>query len=247
MRANAVRAAVAIVASTMLTSWRSLTDGETRFLSAYYWLDQGATRRVDLAPVRITCLTSAGSDALSKALQPFGVETTTELTPRSREDLEAKSSEGDVEDSPGDADAITIGNTIFFRGKFCSSDFAPEYPKKPKSLEQSLLAHEVIHVWQQQHTSLTGYSLMSIIAEHVRYGDEAYRYEPLVPNRSILSYRLEQQARMMQDYAYWKLQGDLRYKKLEPLLRQAFGVDRRRAGPRAARSVRPRCNACPTP
>src|SRR5215211_4178298 len=70
----------------------------------YYWLDQGATRRVDLAPVRITCLTSAGSHALSKALQPFGVETTPELTPRSREDLEAKSSEGDVEDSPGDAD-----------------------------------------------------------------------------------------------------------------------------------------------
>ena len=247
MRANAVRAAVAIVASTLLTSWRSLTDGETRFLSAYYWLNQGATRRVDLAPVRITCLASAGSHALSKALQPLGVEAKTELTLRSRKDPKAKSSDGDVEASPGDADAITIGNTIFFRGKFCSSDFAPDYPRKPKPLEQSLLAHEVMHVWQQQHASLTGYSLTRIIAEHVQYGDEAYRYEPPVPNRSIVSYRLEQQARMMQDYTYWKLKGDLRYKKLEPLLRQAFDVDRRRAGPHAARSIRPQCSACPMP
>src|SRR5690349_20505300 len=128
MRANAVRAAVAIVASTTLASWRSLTEGETRFLSAYYWLNQGATQRVDLAPVRITCLASAGSNALSNALQPFGVETTTKLTPRSREDAKAESSDGDLEASVGDADAITIGNTIFFRGKFCISDFAPEYP-----------------------------------------------------------------------------------------------------------------------
>jgi len=246
MRANAVRAAVAIVASTMLTSCRSLTDGETRFLSAYYGLDQGATQRVDLAPVRITCLTSAGSHALSKALQPLGVETTTELTQRSRDHLEAKSSDGDVEASLEDADAITIGNTIFFRGKFCSSDFAPEYPMNTKPLEQSLLAHEVMHIWQQQHASMTSYSIMRIVAEHIHYGKEVYRYEPLAPNRSVLSYRLEQQARMIQDYAYWKLQGDLRYKKLEPLFRQAFDVDRRRTSPHA-RSVRPQCNACPTP
>jgi hypothetical protein len=86
---------------------------------------------------------------------------------------------------------------------------------------------------------MTGYSLMRIVAEHIHYGKEVYRYEPLAPNRSVLSYRLEQQARMMQDYVYWKLKGDLRYKKLEPLLRQAFDVDRRRAGPHAARSIRP--------
>src|SRR3954464_14384787 len=186
MRANALVAAVALAAST-LTSCRSLTVGETRFLSTYYWLNHGATRPVDLAPVRITCLTPTGTHDPSKILQSHGAKAINGLTLRSRDDVDTISDEG-AEASLGDADAITIGNTIMFIGRFCRSDFASEYPVNPKPIEQSVLAHEVMHVWQQQHASPTGYSLMrtiSAISEHVQYGSEVYRYGPLALKRAF--------------------------------------------------------------
>ena len=134
--------------------------------------------------MRITCLMPTGTHDPSKILQSHGAKAINGLTLRSRDDVDTISDEG-AEASLGDADAITIGNTIVFIGRFCRSDFASEYPASPKPIEQSLLAHEVMHVWQQQHASLTGYSLMRTISEHVQYGSEVYRYGPLALKRAF--------------------------------------------------------------
>ncbi|GAA0323399.1 type IV secretion protein Rhs [Psychrobacter aestuarii] len=81
--------------------------------------------------------------------------------------------------------AVSPNGNIYFH----PDDWTVDFSKKPL-LTQSWLIHELTHVWQYQHG-------IKVIRGALR--SRRYSYQ-LLPNKPFLSYGVEQQARMVQDY-----------------------------------------------
>lgn len=96
------------------------------------------------------------------------------------------------------AEAVVLGNNIYYLSSTYKADFAPGFPNIVNVTELGLLAHELVHVWQHQNRCRTGYSLLAIALERLRI-DKPYEYQ-IVPGKSFLDYRFEQQGAIMQTY-----------------------------------------------
>lgn len=94
------------------------------------------------------------------------------------------------------ADAIVIGNTVFFDRDVYSSDFSTSIIDS----DRWLMAHEVTHVWQWQNREVTGYTFAKVVSEHLEFGDDVYEYS-LIEGKSFTEYRFEQQGAIVQCYA----------------------------------------------
>jgi hypothetical protein len=96
-------------------------------------------------------------------------------------------------------EAVTVCNDIYYLQNY-ADDFLSGWPRSINVGDASLLAHEMTHVWQYQNRGLTGYSLVKVIAEHLRHKDP-YAYS-IEPGKSFLDYRYEQQGAIVQRYAF---------------------------------------------
>ncbi len=124
------------------------------------------------------------------------------------------------------ASALTVGNVIYWQEKTWRDDFNPRPPDVPYTEDLALLAHEITHVWQYQNRSITGYSLEKVIREHREFGDRVYDYpKPLAPKRPFLSYRLEQQGQIVEDWIYWLASGNPEADVYESVIRQVMPID----------------------
>jgi len=94
------------------------------------------------------------------------------------------------------ADAIAIGNTVYFDRAVYSSDFSTS----TFDSDRWLMAHEVTHVWQWQNRDVTGYTFAKVVSEHLEFGDGVYDYH-LVDGKRFTEYRFEQQGAIVQCYA----------------------------------------------
>lgn len=94
------------------------------------------------------------------------------------------------------ADAIVIGNTIYFDSDVYSLDFSESVADS----DRWLMAHELTHVWQWQNRDYTGYTFSRVVSEHVEFGDSVYKYI-LVDGKRFTDYRFEQQGAIVQCYA----------------------------------------------
>ena len=70
-----------------------------------------------------------------------------------------------------------------------------------------LFFHWFAHIRQDQRRSETGYSLGKAVAEHEQYADRVYDYDK-PPTEPFFSYRLEQQAAILSDFALLRRCGD---------------------------------------
>ncbi|KAF0809732.1 hypothetical protein A167_01548 [Alcanivorax sp. S71-1-4] len=95
-------------------------------------------------------------------------------------------------------DAVTLGDHIYYQRDMYRKNFARGQHGDVPVWDLALLAHEVTHVWQHQNRSRTGYSLAAVILEHLRH-DAPYAFR-LVPGKTFLEYRFEQQGAMVQRY-----------------------------------------------
>lgn len=70
-----------------------------------------------------------------------------------------------------------------------------------------LFFHWFAHIWQDQRKDMTNYQLGTAVEEHERFGERVYDYDR-PPAQPFLSYRFEQQAAIMADYAVMQSCGD---------------------------------------
>lgn len=88
--------------------------------------------------------------------------------------------------------AVSPNGNIYFNPK----DYLPDFSSASLS-HQSWLIHELTHVWQLQHG-------LKVVRKALF--DRRYQYE-FVKGKPFLSYGVEQQARMVQDYFIRKKRG----------------------------------------
>lgn len=122
----------------------------------------------------------------------------------------------------GRAEALVLGNRIFYAAASYQDDFLPRWPGEIDISDAALLAHEITHVWQAQNRAVTGYSLAKALGEHLRH-DDPYAYD-LEPGKGFLEYRFEQQGRIVQDYVMllYSNPHDPKFPALEGLVREVF-------------------------
>ena len=120
------------------------------------------------------------------------------------------------------ADALVVGNTVFFDREYYSSDIS----QSPINSDRWLMAHELTHVWQYQNRDMTGYSFAKVVSEHVRFGDDVYDYT-LVNGKRFTDYRFEQQGKIVECYAMLKevSPNGANTRKHEKLIRAEFPLD----------------------
>ncbi|OCW56736.1 hypothetical protein [Hoeflea olei] len=212
---------------------RTLSGNETLFLSNLYsdQIRYGAVRlHSPFAPERLEKKLARELDA------ELAAGATAQMRGMSREAFISRSAEALGQRS----EAVTLGNNVFYRKNQYAADFARGFPEVVNLSDLSLLAHELVHVWQHQNRARTGYSLPAVAREHLQYKDP-YAYA-IKPGKPFLDYRFEQQGRMMQDYVFLAFQepvlGDrdrARLKQLRDLLETEFDLsDIRRTLTKAA-------------
>jgi hypothetical protein len=166
---------------------REMTTGEVAYSEQIF------TKGLAFQEVRVSGRKERGARKLEALLE----ENLQQIQALSRREESAEKMKSSLFSLLG-ADAITIGNSIYFSKDFYTEDFAT-------STDDSrwLLAHELTHVWQWQNRGSTGYSFAKVISEHLKYGDDAYRYR-LVAGKKFSEYRFEQQGQIIQCYAMYK-------------------------------------------
>jgi len=96
--------------------------------------------------------------------------------------------------------AVAVGTKIFYLNpSFYKDNMAANWPKERNLNDLSNLLHEYFHIWQYTNRKRTGYSLSGIVAEHIKYGADVYRYN-LKTHDNLLDFRFEQQAKIAEDY-----------------------------------------------
>jgi hypothetical protein len=92
-----------------------------------------------------------------------------------------------------DRGATTFGFDVHFKPERFHDDFTQDERGR-------LLAHESCHVWQNQYAAATGYSLYTMMREHLDYEDP-YAYDPPRDDSvDFNDYRFEQQCRLVEKY-----------------------------------------------
>ncbi len=122
------------------------------------------------------------------------------------------------------SNAMVIKNNIYYKSDAYKADLAAGFPTNVFVDDLDLLGHEIMHVWQYQNRDRTGYSLLAVALEHIRYSDP-YDYH-IVPGKKFLDYRFEQQGRIVQDYVRYSFTapGSAELQALRRLLSQEFDL-----------------------
>lgn len=97
--------------------------------------------------------------------------------------------------SPGAAVAF---NRVFYRRDLYRDDFMPNFPEQIDLLDATLMAHEMVHVWQWQNRKRTGYTPLKALLEHSASPDP-YLFDPDT-TAGFLSYGYEQQGTIVEEY-----------------------------------------------
>ena len=100
----------------------------------------------------------------------------------------------------GNTPAFALGNRIYFSRDDYLDNLAYDESGMVRVTDLSLLAHEMMHVWQHQHRDQSGYSLAAIILQNIRYPDR-YAFS-LRPGKPLLEYRFEQQGAIVELYVH---------------------------------------------
>ena len=93
---------------------------------------------------------------------------------------------------PASMGAFVIGNHIIYQQSYHRPDFTESIMK------MALLVHEVAHVWANQRYGF--WTTLAAVLEHMSLGEQVYAIGDLESTRSLESYRLEQQARILSQY-----------------------------------------------
>ncbi len=119
-----------------------------------------------------------------------------------------------------------LWNRVHFSREFYRADLALEWPRAARFPQALVLAHELVHVWQWQQRSLTGYRPMRAALESVINMDP-YFYVPGA-DATFLKFGYEQQAALLEDYLCHTLYDPAapRRAELRPLLAPYFPLDR---------------------
>lgn len=159
---------------------RSLTEPETRFLSALAGgeLDTGAVRLVDFH--------AGGSLTFQMPVRPRRT-----CQERLWPPVTARRT---MTVSPA---ATVLFNTIFLRDDLYRADFLARHPEEIVLTDLMLLAHEAVHVWQWQNRAQTGYTPLRALNEH--RATDPYLFDP-DPTRRFREYGYEQQGAIMEEY-----------------------------------------------
>ncbi|WP_394689862.1 hypothetical protein [Hoeflea sp.] len=213
-----------IFVAVVLSGCRMLTERETTFLSNIY------SNQVAYDAVRLHSPFSsekADERRLERALKrEVSTKQSGQLRGLSRSEFVNRSFAA-MRARP---EALVLGNSIYYARTSYRSDFAEGFPRQVVVDELSLLAHEMVHVWQHQNRERTGYSLLAVALEHLSY-KRPYDYV-ITPGKAFLSYRFEQQGRIMQDYVFLAFQEAVlnrqdrsRLRQLRELLETEFDLD----------------------
>lgn len=121
--------------------------------------------------------------------------------------------------------AFVLRDEIYFSHRFYEPDAFAGFPQSVPFPASILMAHELVHVWQWQNRSRTGYTPGRAASETLAEVDPywfAHR------NAAFLSYGYEQQGAIMQDFVCYALFApkDPALDALAALLRPVFPVDR---------------------
>lgn len=157
---------------------RALTPNERAFLSTLTGpsLDMDRARLAqDLAPPTIRRLPAPPRLTCQSRLYPPPAEPT-------------------VRSATG---AMTIFERVSVRRDLWREDMAEGYPDILPLADAMLLAHEMVHVWQWQNRTITGYHPLRAAFEHARHPDP-YLFE--LESADFLDYGYEQQGAIMEEY-----------------------------------------------
>ncbi|MCK7610656.1 hypothetical protein [Roseibium sediminicola] len=201
-----------------LSGCRALTANEKNFASKIYSGQLNANKIEVYSPGKSSQDTNdklkstlAEDYASAKSVESYGL-TKSELLERAAVSLRSK------------PEALVIHNRIYYKTGSYKADFAEGFPTRVNVDDLDLLAHEIMHVWQYQNRERTGFSLLAIAMENIRYRDP-YAYT-IVPGKRFLSYRFEQQGKMAQDYVRLSYiqPNSAKLKKLRKLLSEEFDL-----------------------
>lgn len=94
--------------------------------------------------------------------------------------------------------AVAIYNHLFFDKDWYLDDYLPDYPDRVGLVAAMLFAHEIVHAWQWQNRTDTGFSPMRAAFEHRGVADP-YLFD-LAPDRKFNDFGYEQQGSIMEEY-----------------------------------------------
>ncbi|WP_422375004.1 hypothetical protein [Roseibium sp.] len=207
-----------LMVALALSGCRSLTANEKNFTSRIY-AGQLNTGKIEIYSPGQSSKDSndrlkgtlAKEIAQTKSLKRTGL-TNSELLERASAELRSR------------PEALVIHNRIYYKSGSYRADFAEGFPTRVRVDELGLLAHEIMHVWQYQNRDRTGFTLLAVAMEHVRFRDP-YAYT-IVPGKRFLSYRFEQQGKMVQDYVVlsYSQPNSAKLKSLRNLLSEEFDL-----------------------
>lgn len=102
--------------------------------------------------------------------------------------------------SPGAAVAF---NRVFYRRDLYRDDFMANFPEQIDLLDATLMAHEMVHVWQWQNRKRTGYHPLKGAGEHAGNPDP-YLFD-IETEARFLDYGYEQQGAIVEEYVCCRL------------------------------------------
>ncbi len=94
--------------------------------------------------------------------------------------------------------AFVLYNRVHVMPEWYMADTMPGWPGRVMIPQALIMAHELVHVWQWQNRSLTGYRPVRAAFEGLSRRDP-YFYRP-GPEGGFLDYGYEQQAALIEDY-----------------------------------------------
>ena len=120
--------------------------------------------------------------------------------------------------------ALAAYNHLMFDKDWYLDDYLPDYPDRIGLVAAMLFAHEVLHAWQWQNRSDTGYSPWRAAFEHRNLSDP-YLFE-LDENPQFNDFGFEQQGSIMEEYVCCRALDPTapRTERLHALISQAMPV-----------------------
>jgi hypothetical protein len=127
---------------------------------------------------------------------------------------------------PAPPPAFALYDRVHVMPEWYRPDMMAGWPHRVAVPEALIFAHELVHVWQWQNRTRTGYRPDRAALESLLRGDP-YFYAP-AGNDGYLAFGYEQQAALVEDYMCYLIFDPEapRRAELRQILRQVFTVDR---------------------
>lgn len=124
----------------------------------------------------------------------------------------------------GSPAATVLFNKITVNPDVIAKDYMAAWPRAANLRAAMFLAHELVHTWQWQHRTRTGYHPLKAAAEH-QFSEDPYLFD-LSTNARFLDYGYEQQGAIASEYVCCAtLDPDgRRTARLKALLEQEFPI-----------------------